>query len=357
MASSFRGLGKADRDFLGRVSLKNLGAKHKGVLVGPGVGLDNAVISTGGGRVMVVTADPISIIPSLGMEDSAWLTAHELASDVATSGVKPEFAVLDYNLPPSLRMKDFDRYVTAMGRECSKIGVAIIGGHTGRYPGSDFTVVGGGMMMGTAREDQYVTPSMAQEGDHVVMTKGAAIEATAVLAATFPETVKDAIGKRLWKKAVECFPLCSAYEDARVASTIGLRASGVTAMHDATEGGVLGGLFELSQACHRSITVDVDRLIVREECQAVCELFRLDQFSTVSEGTLIATCRPHRSSELVERLSRKGTPAAVIGRVGRRGRAGLSIDAGPGHGTRQYVPPRYDPYWRAYADGIRRSLR
>jgi len=126
------GLGKVDRNFLGRVLVRNLGARSDDVLVGPGLGLDNAVLSIGAGRVMIVTADPLSMIPSLGMEESAWLTVHELASDLTTSAVRPQFAVLDYNLPPSLSMGDFEVYVKAVGRECSKLGVSIIGGHTGR---------------------------------------------------------------------------------------------------------------------------------------------------------------------------------------------------------------------------------
>ena len=85
------GLGKVDRDFLRRVLLRNLGAKNADILVGPGMGLDNAVLSIGAGRVMVITADPLSMIPSVGMEDSAWLTVHELASDLTTSAVKPQF--------------------------------------------------------------------------------------------------------------------------------------------------------------------------------------------------------------------------------------------------------------------------
>jgi len=344
-----------DRDFLGRVLVRNLGARSGDVLVGPGLGLDNAVLSIGAGRVMVVTADPLSMIPSAGMEDSAWLTVHELASDLTTSAVKPQFAVLDYNLPPSLSMEDFERYVKAVGRECSKLGVSIIGGHTGRYPGSDFTVVGGGMMMGMADEEDYVTPSMMQEGDDVIMTKGSAIEATAVLARTFPKTVRMKLGRKVAERAGSYFHLCSTVKDALVAGSVGLRSDGVTSMHDATEGGVFGALYELARSSSRMIRVDRGSVIVSEESELVCKLFGLDPLVTLSEGTLLITCRPHRSPELLRRLRKEGIEAASIGDVGVRGSGRLILSSG-GRGHR-YVPPKFDPYWGAYVGGLEKGWK
>lgn len=349
------GLGKVDRDFLGRVLVRNLGARSDDVLVGPGLGLDNAVLSIGAGRVMVVTADPLSMIPSAGMEDSAWLTVHELASDLTTSAVKPQFAVLDYNLPPSLSTEDFERYVKAVSRECSKLGVSIIGGHTGRYPGSDFTVVGGGMMMGTADEGDYVTPSMMQEGDDVIMTKGSAIEATAVLARTFPKTVRMKLGRKVAERACSYFHRCSTVKDALVAGSVGLRSDGVTSMHDATEGGVFGALYELARSSSRIIRVDRGSVIVSEESELVCKMFGLDPLVTLSEGTLLITCRPHRSPKLLRRLHEEEIEAASIGDVGVQGSGRLILSSG-GKGQR-YVPPKFDPYWGAYVGGLEKGWK
>lgn len=342
--------GKVDRDFLGRVLLKNTGAPSADVIVGPGIGLDNAVIRIGGGRVMVVTADPLSIVPSLGMKDSAWLTVHELASDFTSSAVSPQFAVLDYNLPQSLGMPDFEKYTRSLSEECSSLGISIVGGHTGRYPGADFTVVGGGMLMGTAEEDRYVTPAMAGEGDVVLMTKSAAIEATAVLARSFPEKVEQGVGGRMARRAARLLRSCSTVEDARTASSVGTRREGVTSMHDATEGGVAGGLYELARASMRSLTVDAEEVSVSEECELVCSLFGLDPLTTLGEGSLIITCKRDVSREVLGRLSGRSIRAKVIGRVGDRGGGRLLVKK---KGTaKPYAPPRDDPYWRVYAEGI-----
>lgn len=343
-----------DRDFMKRVVLRNTGARNSSVVVGPGAGLDNAVISLGEGRVMVVTADPVTMVPALGMEVSAWLTVHELASDLATSAVRPQFAVMDYNVPPALSDEDLRGYIEAVGEECGKLGVTIIGGHSGRYPGSDFTVVGGGVMMSECEEGDYLTPKMIEEGDEVVMTKSAAIEATAVLALSFPETTERLLGTGLARRAAAHIRSCSTYEDSLAASSVGIHEDGVTAMHDATEGGVLGALQELVMASGRTFSVEALEIQVSAESLALCEAFRIDPLTTLSEGALLIACRPERTSAVITALAEKGIESRGIGRVGGKG---SSLRVSRGGSGRSYAPPRVDPYWKVYARGIKENWR
>ncbi len=211
-------------------------------------------------------------------------------------------------------------------------------------------------MMGIAGMDDYITPAMVQDGDDVIMTKGSAIEATAVLARVFPETVRHHLGEGVAKKAREHFHLCSTFRDAVVASSVGVRSEGVTSMHDATEGGVLGALFELARSSKRTLSVDRRKLILSKECESVCRLFGLDPFVTVSEGTLLATCRPHRSAEVLKRLSKNSIDAAVIGRAGKREWGRLMVRADSGRYS-EHVPPKYDPYWEAYSQGVEKGWK
>ncbi len=110
--------GKVPREFLESVVFANLGARRSSVLVRPGHGLDNAVISLGGKKVLLVTSDPLSVIPSIGMDESAWLSVHLIASDLATSGVSPQFAMLDLNLPPEMGLASVGAYLKAIGGVC-----------------------------------------------------------------------------------------------------------------------------------------------------------------------------------------------------------------------------------------------
>lgn len=359
MTSEDEGLGKVERDFLSRVLLKNTGATNGAVVVGPGMGMDNAVLSVGNGRVMVITADPLSMIPSIGLERSAWLTVHELASDLTTSAVRPQFAVLDYNIPPALEMDDFEVYAKAVSSECRRLGVSILGGHTGRYPGGGFSIVGGGMMMGLSEDGAYLTPKMMMEGDSIIMTKGAAIEATAVLSLAFPRRTERAVGSpAIAEKARSYISLCSTVQDALAASSTGIREGGVTSMHDATEGGVLGGLFELARSGGHDLWVDKDLIYVTDEASAVCRAFGLDPLTTLSEGALLITCRPDRSDAVFRAIYRAGAECYILGRVGgRASRRGRLLLRSSKTKPQEYVPPKFDPYWTVYAEGVRKAWK
>ncbi|MDA4121215.1 MAG: AIR synthase-related protein, partial [Thaumarchaeota archaeon] len=264
------GFGKTSRSFLADVVFRNLGAKNRSVVIGPGIGLDNAILALGGGRVLVVTSDPVSVIPAMGMELSAWLSVHLIASDYATSGLNPEFCAFTFNLPPEMDGQAKELYLRAIGTECRKLGITVVSGHTGSYPGSQFTVVGGGVMFGFGKEGGYVTPAMARAGDVVLMTKHAALEATASLAHSFPRYVEAKIGKSRARAARRMVRLCSTVIDAKAAAKVGLGKNGVTSMHDATEGGVLGALDEMAFASGRAFVVDRSKIPVSAEAVATC---------------------------------------------------------------------------------------
>lgn len=335
-----------------RVVFSSLGRASSKVVLGPARGLDNAVVSIGKNRRMLMTADPVSIIPGIGMKESAWLSVHLIASDFATSGRSPEFAAFIYNLPRKLRDSDVEEYLTAVGRECRKLGVSVVGGHTGSYPGGGFTVVGGGTMFGFCEEGEYVDPTMARAGDVVLMTKGAAIEASAMLAHSFPRFVERSAGPGACNRARLMLRECSTVKDALAASLLGLGAEGVTSMHDATEGGVLGGLAEMADASGKAFMIEGEKVHVRAETLAVCRAFGIDPLTTVSEGALLLTCNPKRADELQARLRRRGIPAFEIGRA-RKGR-GLWV-ARQG-GRLMKFAPKPDRYWSAYERGVRLHL-
>lgn len=342
--------GKVPREFLEAAVLPNLGAKRRSVLVGPGQGLDNAVVSVGPGKVLVVTGDPVSVIPQVGLRESAWLSVHLLASDLTSSGVRPQFAMVDLNLPLEMSLPETATYLEAVGDECKRLGVAIVGGHTGRYPGSGYTVVGGGVMFSLAGREEYVTPAMARPRDSIIMTKGAAVGAAAVLARSFPETVREKAGSRTLRKARSRLHDCSTVKDALAASSVGLREA-VAAMHDATEGGVLGGLSELSAACGLPVVVERERIHVPEEAEAVCAAFGLDPLTTLSEGTLFVVCRPGAADEVRSALRAEGVASYEVGSVGPAGLGTGLLLSSKGSKPRPHRPGP-DMYWKAYSEAL-----
>lgn len=346
-------LGKVNRSFLDRAVLRHLGAQDRRVLTGPAIGLDNVIIRLGGKKVLIVTSDPISIIPSIGIETSAWLSVHLIASDFATSGNDPEFATFDLNVPAEVGDDSLETYLKALGKECKKLGVAIVAGNTGRYPGAGLTVVGGGTMFGTAPVDGYLLSSMARTGDDIVMTKGAAVETTGALAQAFPKFVRRTMRRGLASRAEGYVRLCSVVQDARIASRVGRGGHGVSAMHDATEGGVLGGLDEMARASGRDFVVDTEAIYVSPETAGVCSAFGIDPLVSLSEGTLLVTSSGETTGELLRKLHRSGIKAAVIGEVGKEGGRLLIRSGG-----KEFKPfaSRQDPYWDAYLRGVGEGL-
>jgi len=347
-------LGKVDRKYLQRFVFGRLGARRREVLVGPKFGVDIAVLRVGGGNVLVASTDPLSLIPRLGTRDSAWLSVHLLASDLTTSGFAPQWGIFDFNLPPSMRDLEFASYWRAFDLECRKLGLAIVGGHTGRYQGCDLTVIGGGVMCAIGREDEYLTSAMAEEGDDLILTKGPAIETTAVLARVFAKTVRKALGSRLFEQAWRYLTKVSTVNDALTAVSAGRHEEGVTAMHDATEGGVIAAALELADASRLGVDLDLFSIEITEETRELCKLFKIDPLISLSEGSLLIACRPHRTSAVMRRLAAGGTNSQVIGR--------LTSNSGAAYGSMKRGRvrlryPKFDPYWKAYWLATEKKLK
>ncbi len=335
-----------------KVVYSHLGLPSRKMKVGPGRGLDNAVVSLGRRRVLVVTVDPVSVIPALGMKLSAWLSVHLIASDLTASGVDPEFATFSYNFPPELAPSARAEYVSRVGEECKNLGVTIVAGNTGTYPGGGFTVIGAGTMFGLGSEGGYVTPSMAREGDSILITKQAAVEATASLALSFKRYLAEQVGKGMTERACRMVKLCTTVADARAARRAGLGSRGVTSMHDATEGGVLGALDEMAWASKKAFVVDPGLIPVSEEATQVCASFGINPLMTMSEGALLITCNPRAVPLLEHTMTRADIPVREIGKV-KEGNC-LLLSRNGGRPTRPRLSS--DRYWEAYEQAARGGL-
>jgi hydrogenase maturation factor len=250
-----------------------------------------------------------------------------------------------------MSFSDKQSYIRAVGHECEKLGISVVGGHTGSYPGGGFTVVGACTMLGLCGDREYVTPSMAEPGDEVFMTKHAAIEATAYLAWSFPNHLSQAIGSGPTERAKRMIKLCTTVEDAFAATRVGLRKKGVTSMHDVTEGGVLGALYEMSTASGRAFVVRTDMMPVSLEARRVCSAFGIDPLTSLGEGSLLITCRQGASGRMERVMRKAGIRVTSIGTV-TEGR-GLWVSKG---GRPRKWKATEDGYWKAYSTSLSSGL-
>lgn len=345
MKAQLPAIGKISPEIFDEVILPQLGRRREEILIGPRNGVDVGVVDLGDGQVMVTTTDPVFIVPPYGWERSAWFAVHILASDAATSGLAPNYLSIDLNLPLTITREEFDLLWTTIHRECDKIGMAVISGHTGRYEGCGYPMVGGATVIAIGPKDRYVAPTMAAPGDRILVTKGAAVEASGLFAVTFPEKISAAYGAGFAREAQEIFWQMSVVEDALTAAAAGVRENGVTAMHDATECGVWGGLAEIAQASRVGLVVEKEAIIVQEAVAKICKLFDIDPYSSISEGTLLITCRPHKVPEVQRRLADKGIPVSVVGEIVGAAEGMRYFEGGR---EQPLVHPRVDPFWAAF---------
>ncbi|MCC6349493.1 MAG: AIR synthase [Candidatus Eisenbacteria bacterium] len=353
-------LGKLSPEAFARLVAPRLGAERPEVLVGPRAGHDAAIVRVGAGRVMAMTTDPLSVIPALGPARSARLACHLLASDLWTTGIPPAYASVSFALPPHWSDEAFAEYWQAMSDEWTRLGVAVVTGHTGRYEGCDLSIVGAATLVGMGDEGRHLTPAMASPGDRVLITKGCAIETAAVAAALCPQRLgaalaaaglaEDALAKL---RALES--RVSVVADCRAAIRAGVRERGVTAMHDATEGGVIGGLVELAKACGHDLRIERARIPLAPEVRVACEVLGVDPYLSLAEGALLLTASPPRAGAVLQALATDGIAAADIGEV-LKGSGRLWL-AEPDGNVLTFDEPLPDPYWDAYARAMREGWK
>lgn len=345
MKAQLPDIGKVSAKVLDEIVLPQLGRRRSEVLLKPQHGVDVGIVDLGDGKVMATTTDPIFIVPSYGWERSGWFAIHILASDAVTSGLPPKYITLDLNLPLSITRDQLEIMWNTIHTECEKIGMAVISGHTGRYEGCDYPMVGGATVICIGSKDKYVTPTMAQPGDSIIITKGAAVEAAGLFAVTFPHKVAEKYGKEIADKAEQVFWQMSVVEDAMTAVEVGVRDRGVTAMHDATECGVWGGVVEIAQASKVGMVIDKDKIILQDVIKKICDLYKIDPFTSISEGTLIITCRPNKANEVINRLGDKNIPASIVGEVVDKEEGIHYHENGKSY---ELVHPEVDPFWAAF---------
>jgi hydrogenase maturation factor len=345
MREQLEDVGKIRADVFDRTIFPRLGSPRSDVLVGPRHGVDVGIIDIGAGRVMAVTTDPFFVAPEYGWERAGWFAVQIVLSDVATSGLKPTHLAVDLNLPLSTSDGDLAALWQAVHEACVELEVSIVTGHTGRYEGCSFPTVGAATGIAFGGRDEYVLPSMARPGDAVIITKGPAIETTALLGMAAPRTIAGALGVGTAQAAAALFRCMTVVPDAMVAIGVGAREAGVTSMHDATERGVIGGLVEIAETSGNGVLVDLDAMRLRPEVRAVSELFEVDPYSTSSEGTLLLTCRPHRCGDAIARLEAAGIDTFHVGEILPPG-SGMWLVSG-GH-EQPMTAPDADPFWPAY---------
>lgn len=302
-------LGKMPPEVLESIVFGRLGVLDPRVLVKPKIGEDAAIIDFGD-RVLVLHSDPITG----AVENIGWLAVNVSSNDVATRGARPKWLSVVILLPESATSDLLDEITRQIDFAAKELGMMVVCGHTEVTPSLDRPILIC-TAIGEASRDKYVTSSGARVGDKIILTKGAAIEGTAIFAHEFEDYLKSRLSEEVVERAKEYIKYISVLREAMIAVEVG----GVTAMHDPTEGGVLGGVQELARASNVGFILYEADVIVNFETKVICDVLNVDPLSTISSGSLLITIEPSRASELIEKLKASGIMASVIGEITDRG--------------------------------------
>ncbi|RLI12722.1 hydrogenase [Candidatus Bathyarchaeota archaeon] len=295
--------GKVPAETLKRIVFRRLGVERNDVLLGPALGEDGSVVKIGK-EILVSSMDPITG----ALERIGWLAVNINANDVATFGVPPIFFSSCILLPEDSTEDIVDKITSQIDKAAKNLDISVIGGHTEVTPGLDRPIIIG-YAMGIAKDGRYVTSGGAHAGDKLILTKGAGIEGTAILASEAHNYLKEMIDENILQSAMKFYDDISVVKDAILAFNIG----GVTAMHDPTEGGVAGGIHEIADASGLGVKIFEERILIARETYEICNLLSIDPMQLIGSGALLISANPERTDGIVERLKKERIKAEVIG--------------------------------------------
>lgn len=338
-------MGKLNDNILKDVVFPACGYQRREVSVGPNFGVDASVIDMGGNRGLATSSDPLSLIPTLGLKESAWLSVHLTTNDMVTTGFAPQYAQFVLNLPVSLEPEQFKTYWEYIHTFCKEIGVAITGGHTGRIEGQNSPMPGGCTMFLTAPHDRMVVSNRAEPGNVIVMTKETAISSSAILAKSFPETVAGELGRERHQTACDNFYRTSVLAEGVAAAECLEPNKELLAMHDATEGGILGAVIEMAKASGCGFVVDNGKIPANTVQKQICDLFGIDHRFSIGAGSMIMAVKKGKEEALISHLDQRHIPAAAIGEFTANPGEYKQLD--DGHSSDVNFNGE-DPYWQAF---------
>ncbi len=302
-----------------------------GVVIGPRYGEDAAVIDIGP-KYLVVKTDPITFTA----ERIGWYAVNINANDIATLGARPRWFMATLLLPeghstPKLAQ---DIFLDIL-HSCRALGIALCGGHTEITAGLQRPIVVG-QMLGEAEKSELIRKESQQAGDLIILTRGVAIEGTAILAHAKCVELQKKVGRAAVNAAKRWHldPGISVVYDARLA----VRSGEVHAMHDPTEGGLLSALAEIAQAGGVGLRVWKEKIPVLPETLAFSRALRFDPLALIASGSLLVVATSESVAHLLRAYARQGIPASVIGEIRPKKEGTLIVEHG--RGTRLRVPKR-----------------
>lgn len=323
-------VGKLPESVLKRSVIRQIKTKRKEVLVGADVGEDCAVIALEEDEVFVMSTDPVTGTAV----DIGSLSVHITVNDIASAGAEPVGVMLSVLLPETIEEPEIRAMMQQVEETCANLEIQAIGGHTEvtRAVNQPVITVTG---IGKVKRGKLVTTGGARPGNDIVVTKWLGLEGTSIIAKEKEQELSDRFSPGFLRAAQQLDRYLSVVPEAAVAVK-----SGVTAMHDVTEGGIFGALWELAEASGVGLEIDLQKLPIRQETVEICEYYGLNPYELISSGSMLMASA--KGYDLARALEQAGIPAAVVGKT----TAGNDRLIWNGGEKRYLEPPKSDELYK-----------
>lgn len=323
-------IGKLSHEELQQLVLDRLPHQAGTVLHGPGIGLDCAAVRFSDGHV-VLTSDPITGAAA----DIGRLAIHISCNDIAACGIRPSVLMMVLIAPPDCLADDIRRIVDQAAAAAQQLNVSIVGGHTEVSDAvSRFVMIT--TAIGFTYGDQIIQAGGGQAGDTLLMTKTAGLEGTAILARDQHKRLSPVFSQAELDEAAAMLDAISVIEEGTVGGGLNVHA-----MHDATEGGILGACWEVAEAGGLGCIVSPDIIPLEPLTRRICATLDIDPFRLIASGSLIlATDRP---DAVITELAHKGILCTAIGHLTADPRRLVRLPDGT---TADLLPPGPDELYK-----------
>ncbi|AWK50614.1 AIR synthase [Clostridium beijerinckii] len=305
--------GKLDFDDLRHIILNNKTIKRNEVKVRNDVGEDCSIIDFGDCEGIFST-DPITG----ASENIGKLAVHINCNDIASSGGEPIGILVTILAPTSSNLEEINKVMNEINEETAKIGVEIIGGHTEVTSAVNKMVISV-TVIGKNLKGKSIKTAGAKLYDDIVVTKSLGLEGTYILINDYEERIQKILSEEEIEFGKGLINKISVLEEGKIGGKFG-----VNSMHDITEGGLLGSLYEVAMASNKGFRIYKDKIPVSDITKKVCEEFKIDPLRLISSGSMLITTK--NGGELIKKLKAKGIEASIIGEICEQG--GILVDKG-----------------------------
>ena len=296
-------IGKIPEAVLKRSVFNQINNRRPEILLGASVGEDCAAISVEPDEMLVMSADPVTGT----VQDIGALSVQITVNDLASAGAEPVGIMLTVLLPESVSEKKLALMMRQVEDACEKANIQVMGGHTEvtRAVNQPVISVAG---IGKVRKGKLISTAGARPGMDIIITKWIGIEGTAILAKEKETELLTHFTQAFIDRAKGFDQWLSVLPEARIAA-----AGGVSAMHDVTEGGIYGALWEMAEASGTGLEIDLKKIPVKQETIEICEFFDINPYELISSGSMLMAASD--GNRIVRELEKQGIHAVVAGRA------------------------------------------